>query len=101
MSTNSKRNSVHSNWSELMSVNEEAEYESIRSEPIIGVSTTSTALAGETTKRPSILPMKKMVKNIALVPYTLKLTDWGSWQIKSPYATSSIVSPHMMHSKEQ
>ena len=82
-------------------MDEEAEYERIRSEPIIGVATTSTASAGETTKRPSIPAMKKMVKNIVLVPYTLKLTDWGSWQIKSPYATSSIASPHMVHSKEQ
>ena len=101
MSTNSKRNSVHSNWSELLSVDEEAEYKRIRSEPIIGVATTSTSSAAETMKRPSIPPMKKMVKNIVLVPYTLKLMDWGSWQIKSPYTISSIASPHMVHSREQ
>ena len=76
VSTNSKRGSVHSNWSELLSVDEEAEYKRIRSEPIIGVTTTSTASAGETPKRPSIPPMKKTVKNIVLVPYTPKLTDW-------------------------
>ena len=101
MPTNSKRNSVHSNWSEPLSVDEEAEYERIRSEPIIGVATTSTASAGETTKRPSIPPMKKTAKNIVLVPYTSKKMDSGSWQIKSPYATSSIASPPMVHSKEQ
>ena len=76
MSTNSKRNSVHSNWSELLSVDEEAEYKRIRNEPIIGLASTSTASAGETMKRPSIPPKKKMVKNIVLVPYTLKLMDW-------------------------
>ena len=101
VSTNSKRDSVHSNWSELLSVNEEAENKRIRSEPIISVATTSTASAGETMKRPSIPPMKKTVKNIVLVPYTLKPMNWGSWRIKSPYATSSIASPHVVHSKEQ
>ena len=101
VSTTSERDSVHSNWSELLSVDEEAEYKRIRSEPIIGLATTSTASAGETMKRPSIPPMNKMVKNIVLVPYTPKPTDWGSWQIKSPYATSRIASPHMVHSKEQ
>ena len=86
---------MHPNWSELLSVNEEA------SEPIIGVATTSTASAEETIKKPSIPPMKKMVKNIVLVPYTLKLMDWVSWRIKSPYATSSIASPPSVHLKEQ
>ena len=86
---------MHSNWSELLSVNEES------SEPIINVATTSTASAGETMKRPSIPPWKKMVKNIVLVPYTPKPTDWGSWRIKSPYTTSSIASPPMVHAKEQ
>ena len=102
ISTNSKRDSVLPNWSELLSVDEEAEYErTCRSEPIIGVATTSTASAEETMKRPSVHPMKKTVKNIVLVPYTLKLTDWGSWRIKSLYTTSSIASPQMVHSKEQ
>ena len=102
VSTNSKRDSVHSNWSELLSVDEEAGYErTCRSEPIIGMATTSTASAGETMKKPSIPPMKKKVKNIVLVPYTLKPKDWGNWRIKSPYATSSIASTHMVCSKEQ
>ena len=91
---------MYSNWSELLSVNEEARDErTCRSEPIIGVATTSTA--GETMKRPSIPPMKKTVKNIVLVPYTLKPKDWGNWRIKTPYATSNNISPHMVHSKEQ
>ena len=86
---------MHSNWSELLSVNEEARDErTCRSEPIIGVATTSTA--GETIKRPSIPPMKKMVKNIVLVPYTPKPKDWGNWRIKTPYATSNNTSPHMV-----
>ena len=27
--------------------------------------------------------------------------DWGSWQIRSPYATSTIASPPLMQSNEQ
>ena len=79
--TTSKRNSIHSNWSDFLPVDEEAEYKrTCRSEPnIIGVATTSTASTGEATKRPSIPPVKKTVKNIVLVPYMPKLTDWGSW----------------------
>ena len=98
--THSKRDSVHSNWSELLSVDEEAECErTCRSEPIIDVATTSTA--GETMKRPSIPPMKKTVKNIVLVPYTPKPKDWGNWRIKTAHATSNNTSPHMVHLKEQ
>ena len=101
--TNSKRNSIHSNWSDLLSVDEEAENKrTYRSEPnIIGVATTSAASSVEATKGPSIPPVKKTVKNIVLVPYTPKLKDWGSWHIRSPYTTSTIASPPMVQSSEQ
>ena len=33
------------------------------------------------------------MRNIVLVPYKPKPKDWGSWKIKSPYATSTIASP--------
>ena len=67
--TNSKRGSVHSNWSKLLSVNEETgDKRSCRSEPIIGMATTSTA--GETMKKLSIPPMKKTVKNSVSTIYT-------------------------------
>ena len=82
VSTNSKRDSVHSNWSELLSVDGEAEYErTCASEQIIGEATTSTASVGKTMKKPSIPQMKKMVKNIVLVPHTLKPKDLGSWRV--------------------
>ena len=93
VSTDSERNSVHSNWSELLSVDEEVEYAKTRSELNIGVATTSTASTGEAMKKPLIPRMKKTVKNIVLVPYKPKPTSWGSWKIKSSYATSSIDSP--------
>ena len=70
VSINSKRDSVHSNLSELLSVNEEAEYErTCTSEQIIGVATTSTTSVGETMKKPSIPPMKKMVKKYSVSIY--------------------------------
>ena len=36
---------------------------------------------------------KMAIKNIVLVPYKPKPKDWGSWKVKSPYATSTIASP--------
>ena len=102
ISTNSKRDSMHSNWSELLSVDGEAEYErTCTSKQIIGEATTSTTSVGKTLKKPPIPQMKKMVKNIVLVPYTPKPKDWGSWRVWSPYTTGSITSPHMVQSKEQ
>ena len=38
---------------------------------------------------------KRTVRNIVLVPYKPKPKDWGSWKIKSPYATSTIASPSL------
>ena len=32
-----------------------------------------------------------------LVPYTPRPNDWGSWRIRSPYATSTVASPHAVH----
>ena len=37
---------------------------------------------------------KGTVRNIVLVPYKPKLSNWGSWQIKSLYATSTVASPN-------
>ena len=72
-----------------------------RSKLNIGVATMSTASTGEAMKKPSIPQMKMTVRNIVLVPYTPKPTDWGSWRIKSPYATSSIASPPIIPLKGQ
>ena len=64
---------------------------------IIGVATTLAASAAEATKMPSVLLAKKTVKNIVLVPYIPRPNDWGSWQIRSPYSTSTVVSPPAVH----
>ena len=44
-------------------------------------------MINDTTQR------KRTVRNIVLVPYKPKPKDWGSWKIKSPYATSTVASP--------
>ena len=77
-----KRNSVHSDWSDLISTDEEAEYRKIYKNRK-GPNTTSTATtsAVSTTKAaiiPSTSPAKKTVKNIVLVPYTPRPKEWGS-----------------------
>ena len=76
--TDSDRESVHSNWSELIPINSE-------------VNNTSTTDAEIKKSEPQI--RKKVIKNIVLVPYKPKPKDWGSWKVKSPYATSIIASP--------
>ena len=70
--TDRDKESIHSNWSELVPI--------------------------ETSKPDEVLTInvpqrKKTVRNIVLVPYKLKLKDWGSWKIKSPYVTSTVASP--------
>ena len=100
-----KRDSIHSDCSDLLSANEEVAYRKIyknRSEPnIIGVATTSPTSATETIKKSSVPPVKKTVKNIVLVLYIPKPTDWGSWHIRSPYTTSIIASPPAVQPSHQ
>ena len=73
-----RRDSVHSNWSDLMPVNAEAEYEKIHKgekELDVDRATTLTASITDDLLRPSAPPKKKTIKNIVLVPYTPKLKD--------------------------
>ena len=72
--TDSNKESVHSNWSKLISIN--------------NVPTTNTE-----AKNNEPQTKKRAMKNIVLVPYKPKPKDWGSWKVKSPYATSIIASP--------
>ena len=71
-SEDSEKESIHSNWSELVPI-----------EP----SKPDEALTINVPQR------KRTVRNIVLVPYKTKLKDWGSWKIKSPYATGTVASP--------
>ena len=72
--TDSDRESMHSNWNELIPINNE-------------INKISEAIKADDQQR------KQAVKNIVLVPYKPKPKDWGSWKIKSPYATNLIASP--------
>ena len=85
----SDRDSIHSNWSELMTV---------KSGININASTSNTSL-GEAVKV-NAQPRKRSVKNIVLVPYKPKPKDWGSWKIKSPYVTSTIASPSLISNEQ-
>ena len=70
--TDSDRESVHSNWSDLVPIK---------------LNRLNEVITNDTTQR------KRTVRNIVLVPYRPKPKDWGSWKIKSPYATSTVASP--------
>ena len=80
--TDSDKESIHSNWSELL--------------PINNVPTTHTEVKnnGHQTR-------KRAIKNIVLVPYKPKLKDWGSLKVKSPYMTSTITSPPLDNNQIQ
>ena len=75
----SDRNSVHSNWSDLIPIKN-------------GMNKNASTSDGEVIKI-NAQPRKKAIKNIVLVPYKPKPKDWGSWKVKSPYVTSTIASP--------
>ena len=76
--TDNNNHSVHSNWSELVPINNE----------INNPSTMNTKV-----KRSEAQIRKRAIKNIVLVPYKPKPKGWGRWKVKSPYATSTIASP--------
>ena len=67
----SERESIHSNWSDTISTEKNNTVDAIVDIP----------------KR------KRTVRNIVLVPYKPRPKDWGSWKVKSPYATSTVASP--------
>ena len=95
----SDRNSLHSNWSKFITVNEEAEYSKLKSEMTVNASTSNASL-GEAVKTTVTQPRKREVKNIVLVLYKPKPMEWGSWRIKSPYATSTIASPSLVPNEQ-
>ena len=82
----SKRNSVHSDWSDLIQVYVKAEYQRIQ-RPNTRSCTTTVSLAASVANAISVPPSSpanthKTVKNIVLVPYTPKPNEWKSWQVK-------------------
>ena len=86
-------------------IDKEAEYRKIyksrkRPNTTACTTTTSAAPATETTTIPPTSPAKRTVKNIVLVPYTPRPKEWGSWWVRSPYASSIVVNPHTVHKQE-
>ena len=75
--TDSDRSSVHSNWIKLIPINN-------------GMNKDASMTNSEVIKGNA-----QPIKNIVLAPYKLKPKDWGSWKVKSPYATSTIASPSL------
>ena len=63
MSTDSDRNSVHSNWGEFVAVDEEVEYAKLKSGLNIGASMSNTS-SGEAMKKLLVPPKKKAVKTL-------------------------------------
>ena len=106
----SKRNSVHSDWSDLIPIDVEAEYQRIynsRKRPDIRWYTSTVPLAAPVAKAVAVPPTSpanthKTVKNIVLVPYTPKPKEWRSWQVKEPQITSSTVAtPNSAYTKDK
>ena len=86
----STRNSVHSDWSDLILIDVEVEYRriyNIRNRPDTRSCTSTVPSAAPVAEAISFPPSSpanthKTVKNIVLVPYTPKPNEWGSWRVK-------------------
>ena len=70
--TDSDRESINSDWSNLI--------------PIKANKPTEVMTNDNNQK-------KRTVRNIVLVPYKPKPSNWGGWRVKLPYATSTVASP--------
>ena len=105
----SKRDSVHSDWSDLIPIDVEAEYRrihNIRKRPYNKSCASPMPSTAPVTAVPvppsSPAGMHKAIKNIVLVPYTPKPNEWGSWQVKdSQFTSSSAVNSISNEQQEQ
>ena len=93
-----KRNSFHSDWSDLILIDEEAEYRKIQ-RPNIRPYTSNNPPAAPIAKTVLVPPstsanVHKTVKNIVLVPHTPKSNNWGAWQVKISQLTTIAASPN-------
>ena len=106
----SKRNSVHLDWSDLIPIDVEAEYRRIynsRKRPDIRSYTSTVPLAALVAKAATVPPSSptdthETVKKIVLVPYSSKPKEWWNWQVKkSQLASSTVATPNSVYSKEK
>ena len=72
-------------------------YENRKAANAVGAATTLAASTVKAPIIPSASSAKKTIKNIVLVPYTPRPNAWGSWWIRSPYAATTVASPHAVH----
>ena len=72
--TDSDKESVNSDWSDLIPIK---------------VNKPTEVMTNDTNQK------KRTVRNIVLIPYKPKLSNWGSWRVKLPYATSTVASPNL------
>ena len=97
MINESERNNVHSDWSDLIPIDVEAEYHrmhNIRKGPYTKscashIPSTTPLTNAVSVPPPSPAETHKAVKNIVLVLYTPKPNKWRSWQVKDSQFTSS------------
>ena len=78
-----KRNSVHSGWSDLISIDEEAEYrKNYKNRKGPNITSTATPLAASATEAimiPSASPAKENSKRHCAGALYTKAKRWGSW----------------------
>ena len=110
MINESKWNSVHLDWSDLIPIDVEAEYRKIHNIRKGPYNKSCASLIPSTAPVTNAVPVPpsspagthKAVKNIVLVPYTPKLNEWGSWQVKdSQFMSSSAANSISNEQQEQ
>ena len=87
MINGSKRNTVHSDWSDLIPIDVEVEYckiHNIRKGPYNKSHASPIPSIAPVTNAIPVPPSSpaethKAIKNIVLVPYTPKPNEWRSW----------------------
>ena len=103
----SKRSSIHLNWSDLVPVDIESEYRKIygnrrtpdaRAHATIPLTTPPAEVAVAPPASPTT---HKTIKNIRLVPYTSKPNEWRSWRVKSHHTSSTVNTPHTTQKEEE
>ena len=103
----SMRNSIHSNWRDLVPVDIESKYRKIygnrrRHDTKTCATIPLTTPPAEVAAAPPASPAThKTTKNIRLVPFMPKPHEWGSWQIKSPQTSSTVTTPHTNQKEEE
>ena len=101
------RDSVHSDWSDLLPIDVEAEYHrihSIREGPYKSCASPMPSAAPVTAvpvQPSSPTGMPKVIKNIVLVVYTPKPNEWGSWQVRDSQFTSSSAANSISNEQQE